>query len=213
MRPGYETRSRRRTFIGGMLCGIVLLLSLRLLVNNTSLPDRIVAPLVLADTTGQADAIVVLGAGLVGRCVLNLNGLRRVMLAAQLWHNGRAPVVLFTGGVPDGMSCSVAAMMADFGERLGIPRDRIRLETASHSTHQNAVLSAPVLHKDSVERVLLVTDRLHMRRAIGAFAQFRFAIEHASVPVYEGHTDNVSMLTAAAREAVAIGYYKWRGWL
>lgn len=196
-----------------MLCGILLLLGLRLAINNTSLPDRIVAPLVLADTAGQADAIVVLGAGLVGRCVLNLNALRRVMLAAQLWHSGRAPIVLFTGGVPTGMSCSVAAMMADLGERLGIPRERIRLETASRSTHQNATLSAPQLRKDSVNRVLIVTDRLHMRRAIGAFSQFGFSIEHVSVPVYEGHPDNVSMLTAGAREALAIGYYTLRGWL
>ncbi|MGH9347830.1 MAG: GDSL-type esterase/lipase family protein, partial [Vicinamibacterales bacterium] len=61
-------------------------------------------------------------------------------------------------------------------------------------------------------RVLIVTDRLHMRRAAGAFEQLGFAVQRASVPIYEGHADNVSMLASGLREMVALAYYRMRGW-
>lgn len=210
---GPGLRTRRTIFVIGFLCGVLSLLGGRVLLNNTSLADHLVAPLLLEDTSGGADAIVVLGAGLVGPCVLNLNALRRVMLASRLWHDGRAPMVVFTGGSPNGLSCSVASTMAEFASALGVPHDRIRLETVSRSTRENAMLTAPLLRRESVKRVLLVTDRLHMPRSAGVFAQFGFGIERASVPVYEGHPDNVAMLAAGIREYVAMAYYKSRGWL
>ena len=41
---------------------------------------------------------------------------------------------------------------------------------ASHNTHENAILSAPLLKRLGARRLLVVTDRLHMTRAGGAFA-------------------------------------------
>jgi hypothetical protein len=58
-----------------------------------------------------------------------------------------------------------------------------------------------------------VTDRLHMRRAAGAFVQQGFDVERASVPIYEGHPDNLSMLRAGVREMVALEYYRRKGWV
>ncbi len=58
-----------------------------------------------------------------------------------------------------------------------------------------------------------MTDRLHMRRAAGVFANLGFAVQRASVPIYEGHEDNVSMLYAGLREFAALGYYRMRGWI
>jgi lysophospholipase L1-like esterase len=58
-----------------------------------------------------------------------------------------------------------------------------------------------------------VTDRLHMRRAAGVFANLGFAAQRASVPIHEGHEDNVSMLYAGLREFAALGYYRMRGWI
>jgi lysophospholipase L1-like esterase len=96
---------------------------------------------------------------------------------------------------------------------VGIPASSIRVEASSLSTRENAERSAPLLRALGARRVLLVTDRLHMRRASAAFAHFGFDVSRASVPIYEGHPDNVSMLLAGAREAVAIAYYRARGWL
>ena len=182
-------------------------------INNTALADVLMVPLLVTDTTESADALVVAGAGLIGHCELNLNGLRRTILAAQLWHQRRAPVIMFTGGTPQGQPCAVAEVMARLAQELGVPAERIRLETQSRSTHTNASLSAPLLKAEGADHLLLVTDRLHMRRFAGAFAREGFRIGRASVPVYAGHRDNVDMLLHGFREYAAIAYYKARGWL
>lgn len=195
------------------VCGFGTAIAAALIVNHTALADLIVAPLVLEDTAGAVDAIVVPGAGIVGNCVANVNALRRVILATDQWRAGRGRPVLFTGGPPDGLDCPVSMVMAAFASRLGLPADQTRVETTSRSTRANAEMSAPLLHAASVRRLLIVTDRLHMRRAQASFAHYGFTTERASVPVPETHPDNLSMLWAAGREYVALAYYAMRGWL
>ena len=182
-------------------------------INETALADFLVSPLVLADTDGRSDAIVVAGAGVIGECMLNIHGVRRVLLAAELWHNRRAPTIVFTGGAPDGVPCPVSVVMADLARRLGIPSASIHLETTSRSTRENAEHSAPLLRALGARRLLIVTDRLHMRRTESAFAHFGFVVGRASVPVPASHPDNVSMLIAGVREYAGLSYYRARGWL
>ena len=191
---------------------MVLILGGRACVNSSSAPDWIVAPLFVPDTGGNADVIVVLGAAVVGECGVNLNGLRRVHLAARLFKQGRASQMLITGG-PAGRPCPVAQAMADAAVEFGIPRDRIQLEVRSQSTRENADYSATMLHAADVKRILLVTDRLHMRRVAGVFSRKGFELEFASVPIYEGHIDNSSMLWWGLREYAALLYYHFAGWM
>ena len=197
-------RWRPSPFVRGLLAGIVLVFAVRALINNTALADRLVSRLIPSDTAGPADAIVVLGAGIVGPCEPNLNAMRRVQLGVRLWHQHRAAMIFFTGGRPEGKACPVAVVMSEFAGELGVPADARLTEEASRSTHENAEFSAPLLRQRGVKRILVVTDRLHMRRAEGAFAAAGFEIERASVPVYASHPDNVSMLTSGFREYVAL---------
>lgn len=207
-----EGRSPRRAFWHGVLVGILMVLVLRLGVNETPVADWLVSPLVLPDRTARSDAIVALGGGLVSPCTPNLNAIRRTMLAVSVWRTGLAEHVLFTGGVPTGESCAVADVMADLAVDLGVPPAAIVRETASRSTHENAVFSAPLLRRLGARRVLVVTDRLHVARATGAFRREGFDVLYSAVPVSGGHPDNVSMLQAAARELLALGYYRARDW-
>ena len=136
------------------------------------------------------------------------------MLAARLYREGRAPLVFFTGGVsPGGTHCAVSNAMAQFAVTVGIPPAAVRTETTSTTTWENAAHSAPYLQAVGARRLLLVTDRLHMRRSEAAFARFGFAIERASVPMYLGYRDNVDMLYHTIRERVAYRYYAARGWI
>lgn len=200
-----------RCLTAGVGLGVVMVWLFVLVVDETSLADHVVAPLVLGDTPGQADAIVVLGAGTIGECTPNHYALRRSLLAVRLWRRGRAPQILFTGG-GDG-KCRVGAAMAALAAELGVPRHQILTETLSTSTQQNAVLTARRVTGLGIRRVLLVTDTLHMRRAQGAFERQGFDVLRASVPIYEGHEDNLSMLRAGLRESVALAYYRLRGWI
>ena len=201
----------RSVFAFGLLCGLVAAAAGRFALNVTSLADWIVAPLILVDTDGAADAIVVAGAGVIGSCEPNNNGVQRVLLAKRLWREGRGRVVLFTGGT--GATCPVAIAMARLAREVDVPPSAIRLETGSRSTRENAELAAPLLRALGVRRVVVVTDRLHGRRASLAFSQMGFDVERSTVPIYLGHADNVSMLRAGLREYVALAYYRSKGWL
>lgn len=203
----------RRTFSAGLLVGAALTVGARIAINETPVADWIVRPLVRPDSGGNADVIVVLGAGIVDNCVPNINALRRAMLGVRLYQQQRAPLLLFTGGAPRGTPCAVGQVMADVAYDLGVPRDRVLVESESHSTRENAQKSAPLIRGIGGQRVLLVTDRLHITRSVGAFERFGFTTLHAAVPVNQGHPDNVSMLAAATREAAALSYYRLRGWL
>ena len=210
--PVFSWFRRHRSFCTGVATGVVLVLGLRLLTNETEFADAAVAPLLVEDSVTNADAIVVMGAGVIGDCVPNLNGVRRVIHAVRLWREQRAPLLLFTGGASTG-PCPAAEAMMRLAREFGVPETAAIVETASLSTHENAERSAPLLRAAGARRVLVVTDRLHMRRSAGAFTRLGFDVQRAAVPIYEGHIDNVDMLSHAAREGAAVAYYHLRGWL
>ena len=195
--------------------GVFAVFAARTATNRMAWPDYLMSPLLSRDTPGQADVIVVPGAGLTEACTPNLNGVRRVLLAARLYRAGRAPQMLIAGGHPrtGALKCTVAGVMAQLAVEIGIPPEAVHTERESRSTHENAEFSAPILRQMGAKRILIVTDRLHMVRAVASYAHYGFAIERASIPVFEGHRDNVDMLQGGFRELIAIQYYRWKGWI
>ncbi|MEZ5287572.1 MAG: ElyC/SanA/YdcF family protein [Vicinamibacterales bacterium] len=202
---------RNRVFWAGIVAGIVAVAVGRLAINESTVPDYLVAPLLVKDSPASADAVVVLGGGVLGECVLNIHSMRRIMLGARLFKEGRAPLLVVSGGQAGGR-CPVADGMANLAKDLGVPADRIVIEREASSTEENARRTAPLLRGRGVSHLVLVTDRLHMKRAIGVFEHQGFDVEPSAVPIYEVHPDNVSMLLAGARESVALAYYGARGW-
>jgi uncharacterized SAM-binding protein YcdF (DUF218 family)/lysophospholipase L1-like esterase len=190
---------------------ILLLWAARLFITESPVADWIVAPLLIADAPEASQAVVVLGAGTVEGCVPNNNGVRRVLLAARMLREGKAPLLIFTGGTGDG--CPVARAMSLLARQVGVPAEAIREEAASTSTWENGALTAPLLRAWGIHRVLIVTDRLHMRRATGVFRRLGFDVRQASVPIVEGHRDNLDMLQTGLREFAALSYYRLRGWI
>jgi len=72
-----------------MICGVGLVFLVREIVNDTTFPDLLVAPLLTDDSSASADAIVVLGAGVIGDCVPNANGMRRVFRGVDAFRARR----------------------------------------------------------------------------------------------------------------------------
>jgi uncharacterized SAM-binding protein YcdF (DUF218 family)/lysophospholipase L1-like esterase len=211
--PGTASPPRRglRTFLLGVVAGIVLVVGGHEIINETRFADRLVAPLLMADTGGPGDVIVVLGAAVNERCSPNLYAIRRAMFAREAFAAGRAPLILITGGRAAGTPCSVAESMQALLVQLGVPADRILVETASRSTWDNARYSHPLLQAHAARRIVLVTDALHMRRAEACFQTFGYRVERVAVPVSESHPDNVSMLGMGMRETAALSYYWMKG--
>jgi uncharacterized SAM-binding protein YcdF (DUF218 family) len=123
----------------------------------------------------RAPVAVVLGGGIdpPGRLhgPANLNARAdRVLYAAELYHAGRAGRLLLSGGANPMISArSEAAVTRELLLALGVPAEAILVEEASRNTRENAAFSARLLRARGIERILLVTSALHMRRAVARF--------------------------------------------
>ncbi len=94
----------------------------------------------------------------------------RVWYASRLFHAGKAPLLLLSGGSdPERQVFSEARAMAIFLQDLGVPPKAMLLEESSRTTRENAVYSAALLKARGIHRILLVTSALHMPRAMALF--------------------------------------------
>ncbi len=124
----------------------------------------------------EADVIVVLGGSTLAaqypRPIVEVNGAGdRVIYAAWLYKQGKAPHLLLSGGVIDWLSSgpSPAENMADLLGKMGVPQQAIWLESTSQNTYENAVNSRQILQAKGIRRIILVTSAMHMPRAVGLF--------------------------------------------
>ncbi len=119
-------------------------------------------PLETHDRQRKVDAIVVLGSPLGSDGTLNLAGRERVAEAAMLWHEGLAPLLVFTGGAA--RSAAEAPAMAARAEELGVPPGAILVESRSRNTAENAAFTAKLLRERKVSSVWVVSQPFHLRR-------------------------------------------------
>lgn len=118
----------------------------------------------------MAQAIVVLGGGVSPpqpeRREANLGSAAdRLWFAARLYHAGKAPLLVLSGGRPLMSLISEAEAMRSVMQDFGVPTAATLLESASRNTRENAALTAALLRQRGIDHILLVTSALHMERA------------------------------------------------
>lgn len=176
---GWMLRKRRPRLGAALFAGSMLVL----LALSTQAGARLIAaPLeqralpLDAPRGAGAQAIVVLGGGRMkhapeygGADIPSPYTLGRLRHAARLQRVTGLPL-LVSGGSPDGSAAPEAELMArTLREDFAVP---VRwLERKSDNTAQNAQFSSALLRREGIDRILLVTDALHMPRAQAAFAQ------------------------------------------
>lgn len=79
--------------------------------------------------------------------------------------------LLFTGGEGEwfAQGLSEAGRAKIFFDSMGVATARVRYEAASHTTYENAVLSATLVGVDRTRPWLLLTSAFHMPRALATF--------------------------------------------
>ena len=114
------------------------------------------------------DVIVVLGAAVWpdGRPSPALQ--RRVMHAVNLLQQGSAAYLLVTGGMGK-YPPAEAEVMQRLAMAHGIPTENILCEDQATSTFASALRCCDILRQRGWSRVLVVTDRYHLPRALFAF--------------------------------------------
>jgi uncharacterized SAM-binding protein YcdF (DUF218 family) len=112
-----------------------------------------------------ADVAIVLGAAVQGSEPSPVFA-ARIDHAVDLYRGGRVRRIVFTGGLGAGDSLAEAEAARRYAIRAGVPDRRIAVETRSRITLDNLREARALLSSQAAPRVLIVSDPLHMRRAI-----------------------------------------------
>ncbi|WP_272494234.1 YdcF family protein [Stenotrophomonas mori] len=153
--------TRRRVGLVGWLwrlCVLVLLWLLGVAAWIIWVGDR--------DQAAPADAIIVLGAAAYDARPSPVFE-ERIRHGLDLYRQGLAPTLIFTGGFGGaGARFSESQVARRYALRQSIPAEDILIETRSRTTRQNLVEARRLMQAHGMHRVILVSDPLHMARAL-----------------------------------------------
>lgn len=187
-----------------------------------------------------ADAIVILGgatrAAFPPRPGVDLSERGdRIFYGAQLYREGKAPLVIPSGGRISwrGGGPSESADMAEILKVLGVPPTAIVQDPTSLNTHQNAVNVQRIMKERGLHRILLVTSAMHMPRSLRIFQRLGIdaipaptdflvtqqeleepnSSPQATILSLLPDTDRLDLTTQALKEYLGMVVYRLRGWL
>ncbi|HEY9612981.1 YdcF family protein [Allocoleopsis sp.] len=191
-------------------------------------------------TVPTADAIVILGGATKSafppRPGVDLSEQGdRVLYGAQLYREGKAPLVIASGGRIEwrGGGPSESADMAQILKTVGVPSSAILQDPTSLNTHQNAVNVKKIIQERGIRRILLVTSAMHMPRSLRIFQRqgidaipaptdFLVSQQELEEPNSSAQaimlslipdTERIDRTTRALKEYIGMAVYRLRGWL
>ena len=107
---------------------------------------------------------------LSGQGHLSSHAANRLLTAAQLYHKYHLPIIVSGGKVLEttGTEAEIAHHIL---LNLGIPEDKILVESQSRNTTENALFSKKIMEQRSLSHPILVTSAFHMPRSVLQFAK------------------------------------------
>ena len=118
------------------------------------------------DQAEPADAIIVLGAAAYDARPSPVFE-ERIRHGLALYQRGLAPRLIFTGGFGgSGARFAESEVARRYALRHAIPDEAIQIETHSRSTRQNLLYARELMRANGINKVILVSDPLHMARAL-----------------------------------------------
>ena len=188
-----------------------------------------------------AEAIVILGGGVRSvsspRPFVEVNEAGdRVIYGAKLYRDGKAPLVVTSGGRVDwrgGGDQAESTDMATLLELFGVPKTAILEDKTSLNTYENAVNIQKILAEKKISQVLLVTSAMHMKRSLLIFQKLGMKVIPAPTDFLVTEqdlqepsssweaialnllpdSDRLQDLTRAIKEYLGISIYRLRGYL
>lgn len=145
-------------------------------------------------------------------------GFERTTAASRLVREGKARLLVLTGGEP--WPGDSAASLRERALREGVPGERIRYEDRSTDTRESLLYVAPILRDEGVRTVVLVTSPYHQRRAFLAARRALPGLRIVNRPVRtrpwppEGPWwREATTRRLVLQEYAKLVYYGLRGWI
>ncbi len=90
----------------------------------------------------------------------------RINHAVQLYKDGYAPIIVFTGGKGEGEELAESEVAKQYALKCGVGTEAILIETRSETTEQNLYYAGKLAADHHLTTLILVSDPLHMKRAM-----------------------------------------------
>lgn len=117
------------------------------------------------DQATKADCIIVLGSAIEDDRPSPVFE-QRIQHGIQLYQNGFAPTIIFTGGIGDRERYSESSVARKYAIEKGIPTSQIFIEEQSRTTQQNLTEAHTIMQQQHFKSAILVSDPLHMKRSL-----------------------------------------------
>lgn len=118
------------------------------------------------DQAAPADAIIVLGAAAYDARPSPVFE-QRIVHGIHLYERGLAGWIIFTGGFGgEGARFAESEVARHYSIDRGVPEERILIETVSRTTRENLEQAAILMRRRGLHRAIVVSDPLHMARAL-----------------------------------------------
>ena len=180
--------------------------------------------LLVDDRPRRADAIVVLGGGLVDDDSPSLKTTARLVHGLRLHHRGYAPIVILTGGRTGEHQIPEAVVMRRVAEELGTRPQVLVMEADADRTATQGEAVARIARARGLRSILLVTSPEHSYRAVHVFRKTGFDVVSTPVTSQQrpalnvivhpyGIIERLAALLPLVYETGAITMYWWRGWI
>jgi uncharacterized SAM-binding protein YcdF (DUF218 family) len=152
------------------------------------------------------DVIVVLGLGLLPDGSASRMLKRRVARGVELLQRGAAPMLLMSGGPREDYP-SEASVMRELALAAGVPDAQIALEPWAGTTLENARFSARIMRQRGWSRALVVSEPMHVLRALLVFRRLGINARGAPVEGFWSLRPRRTVLKHVLYETMAITWY------
>src|SRR5215216_7274811 len=148
-----------------------------------------------ASSNARADAAVVLGAAVWTREVSPVFR-ERINHAINLYQKGQVRKLIFTGGQGNPGEPTESSAARQYALESGVPASDILIEEKSHNTYENILNAKQLADTHGIKRVLIVSDPLHMKRAMAMATDVGLTADPSPTPStrYQGLKSQIGLL-------------------
>jgi len=106
----------------------------------------------------------------------------RIKHSIHLYESGLIKNIIFTGGKGEGQEFSESLVAMEYAMENGVPRENIMIEEISKITEENILYAMEIAEKENFENLIIVSDPLHMKRAIDMSDDYGIEVHSSPTP-------------------------------
>jgi uncharacterized SAM-binding protein YcdF (DUF218 family) len=156
----------------------------------------------------KADAAIVLGAAAWGDKPSPVFE-ERINYGIWLYMNGYVDKIIFTGGKGEN-TISESAVAKHYTMEHSVPEDDILIEEESTITQENIMYASKIAKENNISSVLLVSDPLHMKRAMLMCKDYDLTAYSSPTPTTMYKTAKNKIIFLSREVFFYIGYQIYR---